>query len=408
MVKETAFYDSFGVSPNASASELKKAYRKMALKFHPDKNPGDDEAAAKFKELSYQYSVLEDSEKRALYDRAGEQGLKEGGGGGGFSADDIFSRFFGGGMGGMGGGSRQGPRQAEPTVSELGFTMEQLYTGHTKKLLIRRDLLCKDCDGTGGEGVTQCSDCRGQGRKVQLRQVGPGMMQQVVVNCTKCEGQGEIIPPGARCDGCRGKKITQEKFVKVVNINAGTRDGQKITFSGEGDQKPGMEAGDIVIVVREKEHSVFQREGLDLIMKMEVKLVEALCGFQRLVPHLDNRELLVTTLPGEVIKDGAVKCVPNEGFPDQRHPELKGRLIIQFGVVFPESVTAEQISLIEKALGPRTKVSVADAGMGDDSHVEEVFLEDFHPEQGRQNGFEDEDDHGHGHGGQPGVDCRQS
>eukprot|EP01134_Creolimax_fragrantissima_P002927 CFRG2927T1 len=408
MVKETGFYDSFGVAPTATPAEIKKAYRKMALKYHPDKNPGDEEAANKFKELSYQFSILEDAEKRQMYDRVGEQGMKEagnGGGGGGFSSDDIFARFFGGGFGG-GGGRGQQKRAAEDTVSELGFTMEQLYTGHTKRLSIRRDLLCTDCDGQGGKGVTQCSDCGGQGRQMKLRQIGPGMMQQVVVPCQRCDGQGEIIPPGAKCKGCNGKKITQERFVKVVNVNPGTKDGQKIVYTGEGDQKPGMEAGDIVIIAREKPHATFKRDGIDLHMSMEISLVESLCGVQRKVTHLDGRVLIVTALPGEVIGDGVIKCIENEGFPQYRHTDIKGRLIIQYSVVFPESLAEDKIKLLEEALGPRKVEPAADVGKGN-VHEEEVFLEEFHGMR-QEYGASDDDDERHHHGGQPGVDCRQS
>ena len=217
MVFETKFYDILGVSPTASEAELKKAYRKMALKYHPDKNP---DAGDKFKEISQAYEVLSDAKKRSIYDEGGEQAIKEGQGrgGGGFSSPmDIFNMFFGGGGGpGMGGSHRSS--KSKPIVHKLGVTLEELYNGKTRKLAVSRDLKCEGCDGKGGSNVLKCDVCRGTGVRVMMKQLGPGMIQQIQSPCSDCGAQGEKIDPAKRCKTCSGKKTVRDKKILEVNI----------------------------------------------------------------------------------------------------------------------------------------------------------------------------------------------
>merc|ERR1739838_1238290 len=178
MVRETKLYDILGVDSASTEQELKKAYRKLAIKFHPDKNPGNDEAAEKFKEISYAYEVLSDSKKREIYDQGGEQALKEGGGGGGnSSAFDIFDMFFGGGMGGMGGrGGHHHPAKGKDTVHQLNIPLEDFYNGRTKKLKLNKKVICTGCDGRGGKAgsVSTCTTCRGRGVQIKMHRIGPG------------------------------------------------------------------------------------------------------------------------------------------------------------------------------------------------------------------------------------------
>jgi len=400
MVKETKFYDLLGVTPTASDSDLKKAYRKMALKYHPDKNPS---AGEKFKEISMAYEVLSNSEKRRLYDMHGEQGIKEGGGGGGgggfHSPMDLFDMFFGGGGGGGSRGPR-GPRRTKNLMHQLSVSLEDMYKGTTRKLALQKNVICTDCDGLGGrEGAVQrCPNCRGTGMQVRVQQLGPGMMQQIQSVCHECQGQGERIDPKHRCKTCNGRKVTRERKILEVSVDKGMEDGQKITFSGEGDQEPGLEPGDIIIVLDEKEHSVFKRNGIDLIMKMQISLSEALTGLKKTIHTLDNRTLVIQTVSGEVVKNGDIKCVYGEGMPTYRNPFEKGKLIIQFAVQFPERLDPAVAAKLEKILPPK------DEPMIPDDH-DEVDLNDFDPEEERarrQAQYEEDDDHpGHG----PGVSC---
>ncbi|XP_055739404.1 dnaJ homolog subfamily A member 1 isoform X2 [Salvelinus fontinalis] len=326
MVKETGFYDMLGVKPNATPDELKKAYRKLALKYHPDKNPTEGE---KFKQISQAYEVLSDSQKREVYDRGGEKAIKGGGsgGGGGFGSPmDIFDMFFGGG------GRLHRERRGKNVVHQLTVSLEDLFNGATRKLAVQKNVICERCEGRGGRkgAVEMCMSCRGTGMQVRLHQLGPGMVQQVSTVCGGCQGQGQRISHKDRCKACSGRKILRQKKILEVHIDKGMKDGQKLVFHGEGDQEPGLEPGDIIIVLDQRVHPVFTRQGENLIMTMELQLVEALCGFQKPCQTLDNRSLLITCHPGELIKPGDKKCVLNEGMPMHRRPFEKGRLIILF------------------------------------------------------------------------------
>jgi len=411
MVKETKFYDLLGVSPKADDNTLKKAYRKLAMKYHPDKNQGDTKAQEKFKNISQAYECLSDPEKRELYDNHGEQGLKEGGRGGGNGGDpfDIFNMFFGGGR-----GRDRGPRRGKDVVHQLAVTLDQMYNGCVKKLALQKKILCPICDGKGikpeysdrRDAEYDCNTCQGTGRQVKLRQIGPGMMQQVQTVCNRCEGKGHIINPKFVCSGCQGEKTKRERKVLEVNVDKGMEEGQKITFHGEGDQDPGIEPGDVVIVLIEKEHEFFKRKGNDLIVEMEVDLVDALCGMKREITTLDDRILHISTLPGEILNHGELKMVKGEGMPTKGDPFNKGRLIIKFTEIkFPTSewasenahVLAQMSSLLPKRTIPQPKSN---------NDAEEHFLEDFVASNSHTSGGQDSsDDEGHGPHGQ-GVQCQ--
>merc|ERR1719322_678543 len=176
-----------------------------------------------------------------------------------------------------------------------------MYKGTTRKLALQKTVICSDCNGLGGrEGAVQrCPNCRGTGMQVRMQQLGPGMIQQIQSVCRDCQGQGERIDPKHRCKACAGKKVTRQKKILEVSVDKGMEDGQKITFADEGDQEPGLEPGDIIIVLDEKEHATFKRNGTDLVMKMDISLTEALCGFKKAIATLDNRTLIIQTIPGE-------------------------------------------------------------------------------------------------------------
>lgn len=347
-----------------------------------------------------------------MYDQFGEEGLS--GQGGGMDAEDLFSQLFGGGLFSGGGGRPSGPRRGKDLVHQLKVSLEDLYKGKTTKLAVQKNVLCATCDGRGAkeEGkVTECASCHGQGVQIKMQQVGP-MIQQIQQACPDCQGQGERIDDADRCPDCSGRKIKKERKILEVHIDKGMRNGQKITFAGEGDQAPKIIPGDIVIVLDEKPHPVFRRRGDDLYCDVHVELLAALAGGQLTVPHLDDRVLRITIPSGETIHPGMVKVVPKEGMPTYRHHD-HGNLFITFAVDFPPNHWTEQenISKLESILPPRQPLPT----YGEDKLVDDVVMTDADAYRSSKGGSgtgpgghgEEYDDDEEGQGG-PGVQCAQS
>uniref|UniRef100_A0A182T5H8 Uncharacterized protein n=1 Tax=Anopheles maculatus TaxID=74869 RepID=A0A182T5H8_9DIPT len=347
MVFETTFYDILGVQPTCTPEELKKAYRKLALKYHPDKNPNEGE---KFKQISMAYEVLSDPEKKAIYDEGGEAAIKQGagGGGGGFhSPMDIFHMFFNGGF-----SERKFERKTSNLIHTLGVTLEELYTGTKRKLALQKNVICESCEGMGGKrGASQkCAPCRGTGVITKVQKIAPGLVRQCEERCRECRGLGETIDDKDRCKECNGRKTVRVRKLLEVEVYKGMVDEQRIVLYGEGDQEPDHRPGDIVLVLEEKPHPVFKRNGQDLIAHVQLQLAEALCGFQKVIQTLDKRDIVIQSYPGEVVKHLSTKCVMGEGMPLQQMPEEKGRLIIQFIVVFPDTLPVAVVPEIRKCL----------------------------------------------------------
>nr|AAB86799.1 putative [Arabidopsis thaliana]prf//2118338A AtJ2 protein [Arabidopsis thaliana] len=406
----TKFYEILGVPKTAAPEDLKKAYKKAAIKNHPDKG-GDPE---KFKELAQAYEVLSDPEKREIYDQYGEDALKEGmgGGGGGHDPFDIFSSFFGSGGHPFGSHSRgRRQRRGEDVVHPLKVSLEDVYLGTTKKLSLSRKALCSKCNGKGSKSGAslKCGGCQGSGMKISIRQFGPGMMQQVQHACNDSKGTGETINDRDRCPQCKGEKVVSEKKVLEVNVEKGMQHNQKITFSGQADEAPDTVTGDIVFVIQQKEHPKFKRKGEDLFVEHTISLTEALCGFQFVLTHLDKRQLLIKSKPGEVVKPDSYKAISDEGMPIYQSPFMKGKLYIHFTVEFPESLSPDQTKAIEAVLPKPTKAAISDMEIDD---CEETTLHDVNIEdemkrkaQAQREAYDvDEEDHP---GGAHRVQCAQ-
>jgi len=403
------FYKILNVSRNASQEEIKKAYKKAALKWHPDRNPGNaEEASEKFKEVAAAYEVLTDSEKKEIYDRYGEEGLKEGGGGGGFhDAGSIFEQFFGGGFGG--GGRQQKPRRTEDIVFELPVELDNLFTGKTRKLKVNKKIICGDCGGEGSKtkgALKTCTRCNGRGIRMVQQQLGPGFVTQSQAYCNDCNGKGKTIPDSLRCRRCNGQQVVPEGKVLVVDIEKGMKNGEKITFGGEADQSPDIPSGDVVIVVKEvnKNHPEFKRQGDDLIMERTITLQESLCGFKFHFKHLDGRDVVVQNQEGEIVAPDSIRVVSGEGMPFRRDPMSRGRLLVHFTVSFPEphQVTEQVRQQLLKILpGPANPIKSNDWPDAD-KHT----ATDYVPTRAdKQRAAYDEDDEEEHHGGPRAAQC---
>jgi len=403
MVKETVFYDRLGVKPDASESEIKKAFYKMAQKWHPDKNPDKkEEAEEKFKEINEAYEVLADKQKREIYDKFGKEGLSESG----FHASDpfdFFSSFFGGG----GGRGHSGPRKTKDIHHPLYIGLADLYKGYTKKMRVSRNVICDSCKGTGSKregAVTKCKGCEGSGMRIEVQIHGNMRLQRQTV-CGVCSGKGEVIPDQDRCEKCTGNKVVREAKVISVEIQRGMKWNEAISFYGEADQEPDKIAGDLIFVLKPKEDesTPFERKGHDLyIIKQEISFIDALCGVSFVVKHLDDREILLSY--PEVINPGDTLCIQNQGMPIMGKPDNFGDLYVVFNVTFPAKITENQKKELLKIF-QQTKPKVG-------AEVEKFTLKKMQPKQQQQqhqrghhpfmNGSDDDEQQG-----QQGVQCAQ-
>eukprot|EP00571_Detonula_confervacea_P015924 CAMPEP_0172304690 /NCGR_PEP_ID=MMETSP1058-20130122/6072_1 /TAXON_ID=83371 /ORGANISM="Detonula confervacea, Strain CCMP 353" /LENGTH=414 /DNA_ID=CAMNT_0013016035 /DNA_START=62 /DNA_END=1306 /DNA_ORIENTATION=- len=383
-VDTSKLYETLGVEKDADEKAIKKAYRKLAVKHHPDK--GGDEH--KFKEVSAAYEVLSDKETREKYDKYGLEGLSDEGGGGGQSQEDLFSMFFGGGR-----GRSAAPRKSESVNHPLKVSLEDLYNGKTAKIAINRQVIV-------GESK-MCTACDGQGVVLELRQIALGMVQQLQRRCTECGGQGY----------CATRK--KERKILEVHVEKGMKHNQKIPFRGMADEKPNMEAGDVNFIIQEKEHDLFKRKGADLLITKTLSLNEALCGFEWIVKHLDGREIAIKSKPGEVIKPEAsashpfVKIVPNEGMPSHGNPFVKGNLYVLFRVEFPTDgdLTKKNVYALKKLLpSPAMDISY-DPEEVEVAHLEHADVKNFGKggATSTDNNYDSDDEEGPGQ-----VQCQQS
>eukprot|EP01089_Gocevia_fonbrunei_P022326 TRINITY_DN899_c0_g1_i1.p1 TRINITY_DN899_c0_g1~~TRINITY_DN899_c0_g1_i1.p1 ORF type:complete len:451 (+),score=103.52 TRINITY_DN899_c0_g1_i1:128-1354(+) len=399
--KETRYYELLEVEVTATQDEIKKSYRKLAFKYHPDRNP---EAGNKFQEISMAYGILSDEKKKRVYDDHGEDAIREGRTGDEPSASDFFGSLFG-----FGGGHERKPRKGKDLVYEYGVTLEDLYNGKQAKLALRKKVICGDCKGVGGtkpDSVRNCNDCDGRGVKISLRQMG-AMIQQLQQVCTTCKGQGEIIKEEERCTKCHGQKVTQDKKTLELYIDKGMRDSEQIKFIGEGDQVPGLEPGDVIVVLKLANHERFERDGANLYLKKTITLFEALCGTTFYIEHLDKRLLKVTTGPETgVIKPGDRKEIAGQGMPVHKNPFEKGVLIILFDVKFPSERMNEQQKKALSAVLPLPK-TLQDVPKG--AHVEDATLQEYGTNErigkaGRREAYHGDDDDEDEEGG-GGVRC---
>ena len=348
------YYEVLGVSKGASDDEIKKAYRKLAKKYHPDMNPGDKEAEAKFKEVNEAYSILSDSEKRARYDQFGHAGVDPnygaGGPGGGFGGfdmgdidlGDIFGSFFGGGFGGFGGsssGRRNGPQKGESLRASLTITFEEAAFGCEKEINLNRTEECEACHGSGAEpGTTAetCPDCRGTG-VVRVQQRTGGFAFSSTAPCSRCRGTGKIIH--TPCKACGGSGSVKKTKRVTVSIPAGIDDGQAISLRGQGNAgKNGGPAGDLIVAVHVKPHPQFHRDGTTVLYEQPVTFYQAVMGAELEIPTIDGK--VKYNLPAGT-QTGTTFRLRGKGIPELRG-RGRGDQYVTVRVQVPTSLNGEQ------------------------------------------------------------------
>ncbi len=358
MASNSEYYDILGVDKNATADEIKKAYKKKAIQYHPDRNPGDTEAEEKFKLAAEAYDVLRDPDKRARYDQFGPEGVNGGGGGfggHGMNMEDIFSMFgdiFGGhgfgGFGGFGFGGGQDTRRHRGNDLRLKvrLTLEEIAQGTNKKFKVRKNVTCTSCHGTGAEGDSRpetCDTCHGSGYVLHTQRTPLGMMQTQAA-CPKCHGEGEIIKN--KCKQCHGEGVVMGEEVIDIDIPAGVSEGMVINVAGKGNaaKRNGI-AGDIQVLIEEIPHETFIREGNDLIYNLLLTVPQAALGDYLEIPTIDAK-VRVKIEPGT--QPGTILRLRNKGLPTVRGYGMgTGDLVINISVYIPEQLSAADKKKLE-------------------------------------------------------------
>ncbi len=375
------YYDVLGVSKNASEDEIKKAYRKKAMKFHPDRNSDDPEAERKFKEASEAYEVLGDEQKRQRYDQFGHRGVNGGGGAAGFEDigfEDIFSRFsdiFGGDFGGGRSRSRGRRSSGQPGSDmklRIELSLEEIAFGTEKKLKVKKQIKCDECNGTGAESeedFEMCGTCNGTGEVRQVRKTMLGQMVNVQP-CPECRGEGRIIRN--KCSKCHGEgRYRGEKTVKV-NVPSGVSEGNYITLRGKGNAgKRGGEAGSLVVLIEEKEHEHFERDGNDIYYDLVLSVPDAVLGTEVQVPTLKGKAK-INIEPG--IQPGKLLRMSEKGIHGLNRSGI-GDQYVRVNVYIPKDLSDEEREHVEALRGnDHFKASNReDDGKGFFSKIKDVF-----------------------------------
>lgn len=350
------YYEILGVSKSATADEIKKAYRKKAIEYHPDKNPGDKASEEKFKEAAEAYEVLSDPQKKQRYDQFGHAGMNGsagGGFGGGMNMDDIFSQFgdiFGGHFGGFGGfgGSRGGGqriRRGSDLRVKVKLNLAEIAAGVEKKIKVKKFVMCSHCNGSGaahGSQPVTCTTCNGSGRVTRVQQTILGQMQ-TASECPTCNGDGKIVKD--KCTHCSGEGIVREDEVISINIPAGVMEGMQLSMSGKGNAaRRGGVNGDLLILVEEEQHPELIRDENDLVYNLLLTVPQAILGATIEVPTVEGKvkvNIAAGTQPGKVLR------LRGKGLPSVNRYGT-GDLLVNVGVYIPENLSKDEKSLIEK------------------------------------------------------------
>lgn len=353
------YYEVLGVSKGSSQDEIKKAYRKVAMQYHPDRNPGDKAAEEKFKEAAEAYEVLSDQDKRAQYDRFGHAGLSGNGRGpAGYNTDDIFSQFgdifgddiFGSFFGGGGGGRRGGGQRTRGTRGsnlriKLKLNYEEIAKGVTKQIKVKKYVSCNTCSGSGAKdkgSIQTCSTCGGSGQVRKVTSTFLGQMQ-TVTTCPTCNGEGSIVT--AKCTACKGEGRVYGEETVTLEIPAGVQEGMQLSVGGRGNAgERGGPPGDLIVLIEEEQHKELHREGLNVAYELHISFTDAVFGLQAEVPTIDGKARI--KIPAGT-QSGKIFRLKGKGFPAVNSYE-KGDQLIYVSVWTPQHLSSEEKVVLEK------------------------------------------------------------
>jgi molecular chaperone DnaJ len=357
------YYEVLGIGKSAGADEIKKAYRKVAMQFHPDRNPGDHEAEEKFKEAAEAYEVLSDGDKKAKYDRYGHQAFAPGSGGfggghannmedifsqfGDIFGNDIFGDFFGGQGGGRsrGGGRRSTGQRGSNLRVKLKLNFEEIAKGVTKNIKVKKYVSCNTCSGSGAKdkgSMQTCSSCNGSGQVRKVQNTFLGQMQ-TVATCPACNGEGTTIT--AKCPACKGEGRVYGEEMVSLDIPAGVQEGMQLSLSGKGNAgERGGANGDLIILIEEEAHPHLHRDGLNVAFELFVTFPDAVFGTNLEVPTIDGKAKIKIP-PGT--QSGKIFRLKGKGFPEV-NGYAKGDQLIHVNVWTPQNVSSEERSMLER------------------------------------------------------------
>ncbi len=383
------YYEVLGVSKTASAEEIKKAYRKVAMQYHPDRNPGDKAAEEKFKEAAEAYEVLSDADKKAQYDRYGHAGVSGagrggfGGGGAGMNMEDIFSQFgdifgddlfgsfFGGGGQRRGGGQRSRGVRGSNLRVKLKLTYEEIAKGVTKNIKVKKYVGCNTCGGSGAKdkgSVQTCSACGGSGQVRRVQNTFLGQMQ-TVTTCPTCNGEGTTVT--AKCTNCKGEGRVYAEETVSIDIPAGVQEGMQMNVSGRGNAgERGGAPGDLIVLIEEEPHKELHREGLNVAYELHLSFTDAVFGTQVEVPTIDGRAKI--KIPAGT-QSGKIFRLKGKGFPAVNAYE-KGDQLVQVTIWTPQHLSSDEKAALEKlSHSPNFKPQPDKAEKGFFDKIKEMF-----------------------------------
>lgn len=370
------YYDILEIDKNASIIEIKKTYKKLAIKWHPDKNPNNKiEAEKRFKEISEAYQVLSDPEKKNLYDKYGNEGLNDN-----FSnnhsnfnsPDEIFNMFFG-----MNNNNNpfnsHNPferriKKTEVKIVNIPVSIKDCFLGSKKKITIKLRNICNDCNGQGGKDIIMCNECNGAGVKIINRMIGPGMVQRIEMTCKTCEGYKKICT--SKCLKCNGNKIEYIEKEFILNIEKGSYNEDNIIFERSGERLPNEECGDIVFILKEQRNDLYVRIKDDIIYNYSIKLGDSLVGFFIDFINIDEERILFKIT--NIIKDNSYSIIKNKGM-NKKNNLSRGNLYIVYNIEYPDKILLNTEKDLIKNILPTTIFNSNDIGCSVNNEINDNF-----------------------------------